>query len=67
MVNGRETPVSDDRGPVMDAPVATIRFVIASDLKRRLDAIAAMCGLTYEDMVSEALRVWLNAEEDGAV
>ncbi len=51
----------------MNAPVATIRFVIASDLKQRLDAIAAMRGLTYEEVVSEALRVWLNTEEDGTV
>ncbi len=66
-MNGSETPTSDDRGQTMDAPVATIRFVIAPDLKRRLDAIAAMRGLTYEEMVSEALRAWLNAEEGGAV
>jgi hypothetical protein len=47
-----------------DGSLTPVRFRIPLDLRRRLDAFAAAHGLTYSDIVRQALLAWFNGDDD---
>jgi hypothetical protein len=47
-----------------DGSLTPVRFRIPLHLKRRLDAFADAHGLTYSDIVRQALLAWFNGDDD---
>ena len=47
-----------------DGSLTPVRFRIPLHLKRRLDAFATAHGLTYSDIVRQALIAWFNGDDD---
>ena len=54
-----ETPLES-----RDGSLTPVRFRIPLHLKRRLDAFAAAHGLTYSDIVRQALLAWFSGDDD---
>jgi hypothetical protein len=54
---------SDGHPASGDASLVPVRFEIPPELKVRLDALAAARGMTYSEIIREALRAFFAAEE----